>query len=141
MHSKEEVMDVVRHTFPELLNRLSATVVFERLGVTQLKLIVRQHMKDLEQRLEEKSITLELEDSAASFILSESYDAKYGARPVRRYVEGEVVTELSKMILEGSLRSNCKVRIKKSRARDELEYLVEKAGAKYVKGEHGSRVM
>jgi len=142
MHAKEEVMDVVRHTFrPELLNRLSATVVFERLGDTQLKLIVRQQMKDLEQRLEEKSITLELEDSAASFILSESYDAKYGARPVRRYVEGEVVTELSKMILEGSLRSNCKVRIKKSRARDELEYLVEKAGAKYVKGEHGSRVM
>merc|ERR1712159_851857 len=123
--AKKKVMEEVKATYrPEMLNRLSATVIFNPLGRAQLETVVRQQVKHVEQRLEEKGITLSVEEDAVSFILEESYDPQYGARPVRRYVEGEVVTALSRMVLEGRLQNKSRLRIKKSRTRDELDYEV-----------------
>jgi len=131
---KERALEIARKTFrPELLNRLSAIVTFEKLGTSQLRVIVRQQVRHLEERLQEKDIKLVMEDSACDFILQEAYDPHYGARPVRRYIEGEIVTELSRMVIDGSLKDNSMVRIKKARSRDELEYDVELPPLKHVR--------
>jgi len=121
--AKKKVMEEVKATYrPEMLNRLSATVIFNPLGRAQLETVVRQQVKHVEQRLEEKGITLSVEEDAVSFILEESYDPQYGARPVKHYVESEVVTELAKLIVGGTVPEKSIVRIK--RGRDELEYTV-----------------
>merc|ERR1712146_324951 len=96
----------------------------------QLRVIVRQQVSQLQKRLSEKGITLSMDDEACDAILRESYDVQYGARPVRRYVESEVTTELSKMLLGGELGNPSTVRIKKARGRDALEYKVEEPRAK-----------
>jgi len=124
--AKQRAMDQVKASYrPELLNRLSGLVVFEPLGREQLERVVRQQVKHVEVRLEEKGIVLEVDDSAVGYILQESFDPQYGARPVKHWVESHVVTELARRIVEGTVPDKCTVRIKKARARDELEYSVE----------------
>jgi ATP-dependent Clp protease ATP-binding subunit ClpB len=66
-------------------------------------------IKSLEQRLQEKNITLEINKDAVKLLLKDSYNPLYGARPLRRYIEKYIATELSKMIIEGKLISNQKV--------------------------------
>ena len=58
-------------------------------------------------------------------MLEEAYDPRYGARPIKHYVENTIVTELARMVVEGSLPEKSTVRIKKARGREELEYAVE----------------
>merc|ERR1719284_1600475 len=76
-----------------------------------------------------------MDDEACDVILRESYDPQYGARPVRRYVESEVTTELSKMLLAGELGNPSTLRIKKARGRDELDYMVEESISKAARYE------
>merc|ERR1711959_849269 len=124
--SKERCMDKVKRTFrPELLNRLGAIVAFNKLGEGELRSIVRQQIRVVEERLQEKGITLHVDDDACDYILEESYDAQYGARPVRRYCESELVTELSRKIIDGSLKNNSVVRIKRSRENHDLAYIID----------------
>jgi len=134
-------MEAVKRTFrPEFINRVGAIVMFEKLGTPQLRAIVRQQVQEVESRLKDKGITLLVEDSACDCILEESYDPQYGARPVRRYVEGEVVTELSRKMIEGSLHENSTVRIKRGLGRDSLDYCVELPAvkrARMVSPQHG----
>merc|ERR1719158_121440 len=122
--SKERCLERVRRTYrPELLNRLGSIIIFNKLEDAQLRAIVRQQVSAVQERLKEKGIVLDIEDSACDQILAESYNPQYGARPVRRYVEAEVVTELSRMIIEGSLQDNSKMRI--VGGRDGLMYRVQ----------------
>jgi len=139
-HGKDLALAKVKKTYrPELLNRLSALVMFEGLGEPQLRLIVRQQLGQLQERLTEKGITLQVDDEACDCILHEAYDPAFGARPVRRYVEAEVTTALSKMILEGSLSNNSTVRIKRARGSDELEYEVVTPASKLPRVDRGDR--
>lgn len=139
-HGKDLALAKVKKTYrPELLNRLSALVMFEGLGEPQLRLIVRQQLGQLQERLTDKGITLQVDDEACDCILHEAYDPAFGARPVRRYVEAEVTTALSKMILEGSLSNNSTVQIKKARGRDELEYDVVTPASKLPRVERSDR--
>merc|ERR1712093_529818 len=124
--AKPRAMEQIKATYrPELLNRLNGVVFFEPLGREQLATVVRQQVGHVERRLEEKGITLQVEDEAVAFILEEAYDPQYGARPVKHYVESEIVTELARMIVEGSVPEKSTVRINKRRGREELEYEVE----------------
>lgn len=110
--TRKKVMNVVKKHFrPEFLNRLDDVVIFSPLVQSQLKEIVTIQMKNLLKRLEEKEIKVDLSDSAAQFILNQSYDPAYGARPLRRYLEKHLVTELSKLIIAGKLREKTKVDI------------------------------
>jgi len=116
---KESCAALVRQTFrPELLNRLGGVIMFERLGQAQLRRIVRQHIAQVQRRLEEKAITLEVDDGACDHILRQSYDPEYGARPIRRFVEGTLVTALSRRLLEGTLSENSTVQITKSKMQE-----------------------
>ncbi|KAG7336920.1 chaperone ClpB [Nitzschia inconspicua] len=108
----ERVMERVRNSFPpEFLNRLSAIVMFNALGTKQLEKIVEKSMKGIKRRLAAKGIKIILESSGAKAILDASYDPSYGARPVERYLEGTVVTRLSRMLISGELTPGTIVRI------------------------------
>ena len=65
----------------------------------------------LSKRLEDRDITLQLTDAAALFVLAQSYDPLYGARPLRRFLEKHIVTEVSKLIIKGDLTTNALVTI------------------------------
>jgi len=116
----KQVMTIVRASFaPEFLNRLSAIVMFNSLGVGQLEKIVQKAMRGVKRRLGAKGIKVVLEHSGAKAILDASYDPAYGARPVERYLEGTVVTELSRMLIRGDLPSGSTVHIEAFGSEDE----------------------
>lgn len=100
------VMHQVESRFPpEFLNRLSAIVMFNSLGPKQLEKVVQKSMNGVRKRLAAQGIRVILEPSGAKAILSASYNPNYGARPVERYLEAEVVTHLSRMLIAGELPS------------------------------------
>jgi len=110
--TKKLVMDRVRKSFaPEFLNRLSSIVMFNSLGSSHMERIVQKAMTGVKRRLESKGVNVILERSGARAILESSYNPSYGARPVERFLEGTVVTELSRMLISGELESGATVHI------------------------------
>merc|ERR1711966_61295 len=105
------MMKVRSHFSPEFLNRLSATVIFNSLGTEQLEKICQKAMTGVKRRLAGQGIRVILEKSGASAILQASYDRNYGARPVERYLEKTIVTQLSKMLIKGEITSGSTVHI------------------------------
>ncbi|KAJ0818529.1 putative ClpA/B family, AAA+ ATPase domain, ATPase, AAA-type, core, Clp, repeat (R) [Helianthus annuus] len=128
-NAREMVMQEVRRHFkPELLNRLDEIVVFDPLSHDQLRKVARLQMKDVATRLAERGIALGVTEAALDVILSESYDPVYGARPIRRWLEKRVVTELSKMLIKEEIDENTTVYIDAGVNGDGLSYRVEKNG-------------
>lgn len=146
-----------KHFRPELLNRLDEVVVFDPLSHDQLRKVSRLQMKDVASRLAERGIALAVTDAALDFVLAESYDPVstwngydffylyiyvvelcfltwhlhfqvYGARPIRRWLEKNVVTELSKMLIREEIDENSTVYIDAGTSGDKLAYKVEKGG-------------
>ena len=109
---KQKVEDETKKYFrPEFLNRIDEIVVFSPLTETQIVRIIELSMKEIEKRLEERDITLTLTDRAKKFIADESYDPAYGARPVKRFLQRNVETELAGEIIKGSVKDGDKVLI------------------------------
>lgn len=127
--ARDRVMQEVRRHFrPELLNRLDEIVVFDPLSHDQLRKVARLQMKDVASRLAERGIALAVTDAALDYILAESYDPVYGARPIRRWLERRVVTELSRMLVKEEIDENSTVYIDAAPNGSELAYRVEKNG-------------
>ncbi|KAH1131154.1 hypothetical protein J1N35_002532 [Gossypium stocksii] len=122
------LQEVRRHFRPELLNRLDEIVVFDPLSHDQLRKVARLQMKDVAVRLAERGVALAVTDAALDYILAESYDPVYGARPIRRWLEKRVVTELSRMLVKEEIDENSTVYVDASPKRNELVYRVEKNG-------------
>ncbi|TMW57604.1 hypothetical protein Poli38472_003529 [Pythium oligandrum] len=109
---RELVLQQLRHTIrPELLNRLDDIIVFEPLGRQQLRQIVKLQFQSVEQRLKEAQITMNVTVGALDVILDQAYDPQYGARPIKRYIEKHVVTDLSKLIISGQLQPKSHVQV------------------------------
>jgi ATP-dependent Clp protease ATP-binding subunit ClpC len=97
---KENVMSEVRKIFrPEFLNRLDDIIVFHELSEAQLHQIVELMVKDLEKRLAERKLGLQVTGAAKAWLAKTGYDPVYGARPLRRAVERYVENPLSSKIL------------------------------------------
>ncbi|HET9530077.1 MAG TPA: ATP-dependent chaperone ClpB [Blastocatellia bacterium] len=108
---KESVMDALRHHFrPEFLNRVDETIVFHALTEEDLKKIVDIQMERLRARLAERRITLELTDEAKTHLAQAGYDPVYGARPLKRAIQREIETPLSRLILKGDVKDSSSVR-------------------------------
>lgn len=123
------VMEEVRRQFrPELLNRLDEIVIFDPLSHDQLRKVARLLMKDVAARLAERGIALGVTDLALDYILAGSYDPVYGARPIRRWLEKNVVTELSRMLIRDEIDENSTVFIDAGPKGSGLGYKVEKNG-------------
>ncbi|PPD87581.1 hypothetical protein GOBAR_DD15486 [Gossypium barbadense] len=100
---------VRRHFKSELLNGLNEIVIFDPLSHNQLRKVARLRMKDVASRLAERGIALTVEASTLDYILAESYDPVYGARPIRRLLEKKVVTKLSRMLVMEEIDVNSTV--------------------------------
>ncbi|KAK3165418.1 hypothetical protein QOZ80_1AG0032910 [Eleusine coracana subsp. coracana] len=122
------MLGVRKHFRPELLNRLDEIVIFDPLSHEQLRKVARLQMKDVAVRLAERGIALAVTDAALDVILSLSYDPVYGARPIRRWIEKRVVTELSKMLIKEEIDENSTVYIDAMPNKEELTYKVERNG-------------
>jgi ATP-dependent Clp protease ATP-binding subunit ClpC len=102
---KEKVMGEVKKTFrPEFLNRLDEIIVFHELTEEQLRSIVDLLAQDLQKRLSERKLGVELTENAKSWLAKEGYDPLYGARPLRRAIERYVENPLSTKLLEGGFK-------------------------------------
>jgi ATP-dependent Clp protease ATP-binding subunit ClpB len=122
---RDQVMNEVRASFkPEFLNRLDNIVIFRPLSQIDLRQIVRLQVKGIEKRLLELHIGIMVTDSAIDVILLSSWDPQYGGRPVRRYLEQTMVTELSKMIVSGALTENHSVQVDANPDETDLIYTV-----------------
>ncbi len=110
--AREQVMDAVRkHLLPEFINRLDDIVIFAPLTKVQLREIVRISLESVGKRLASQDIEISVKDEAADWIAEKSYDPQYGARPLRRFVEKELVTKLSRMIIAESLPEHSRLEI------------------------------
>ena len=109
---KKKVTGEIQKAFrPEFLNRLDDIIVFHELTVEQLRKIVDLMIKDLEGRLAERKIGLELSEKAKSWLSKEGYDPVYGARPLRRVIERYVENPLSSKVLRGELKEGDTVKV------------------------------
>src|SRR5437764_1716679 len=106
------VTDALRaHFRPEFLNRVDEIIIFDRLSEEELKKIVEIQLGRLSKRLEQQKITLKLSDSAKALLAREGYDPVYGARPLRRAIQREILDPLSIDILEGKVREGQTVNV------------------------------
>src|SRR5690606_37369589 len=110
----EEVYNMVtsqlRNYFrPEFLNRIDEIVLFKPLERKEIKAIVDIMLKDLYRRLDEQNIKIEVTDSAKDLIVEGGFDPVYGARPIRRFIEKNVETDIGHLIIKGELYEGCLV--------------------------------
>lgn len=125
--TRGKVMQELRASFrPEFLNRLDDIIIFTPLGKNQLGEIVRIQLKGISARLESRGIKIELDEKAVQYILSVAYDPQYGARPIRRWLEKHLVTQLSKMLIAGKLRDRQIVKVTVDPKSGELVFTTEK---------------
>ena len=103
--------DLRSHFRPEFLNRLDETILFKPLTKENIRGIVNLIIADLNQRLSDKELELELTDEAMHFIVENAYDPVYGARPLKRYIQKYVETLTAKLILSDTVRTGDKVEI------------------------------
>jgi len=102
--TKRNVLDAVRMFFrPEFINRLDDIIVFRSLGVAQIREIVKIQVAQLASRLAERRITLTLTDEAATHLASAGFDPVYGARPLKRAVQKEILNPLAQALLKGEV--------------------------------------
>ena len=95
--------DLRAHFRPEFLNRLDEIIMFKPLTKGNIRNIIDLLIKDLNKRLEDKELHLELTDAAINFITEEAYDPLYGARPLKRYLQKHVETLTAKLILSDAV--------------------------------------
>ncbi len=98
----KRVLEALRaHFRPEFLNRIDETIIFDRLDDRQLTHIVDIQLARLYERLHKQNLTLELTDAAKKLLAKEGYDPAYGARPLKRVIQREILDPLSLEILDG----------------------------------------
>ncbi|HVT13699.1 MAG TPA: ATP-dependent chaperone ClpB [Fimbriimonadaceae bacterium] len=110
--TKQRVIDRVREFFrPEFINRLDDIIVFHSLGVNEIKDIVKIQLRHLAARLAERRIELELTDAASLQIATAGYDPIFGARPLKRAIQRDIMNPLAQAILRGDIREGQKVEV------------------------------
>ena len=99
-----DVMGVVRgHFRPEFLNRVDEIILFRRLGRAEMDNIVRIQLRRLEKLLADRRMTLSLDDAAMTWLADKGYDPVYGARPLKRVIQKDLVDPVARKLLQGDL--------------------------------------
>ena len=123
--TKEAVLDEMKHRFkPEFLNRIDDIIIFKSLRKDSVKNIIKLILEDINHKLKEQFIKVEFTDNALDFIVNEAYDPAYGARPLKRFVQKDIETNLSKMILSNEIPENSTILIDSDG--EKLTYTVKK---------------
>ena len=102
--TRQKVMTELRMGFrPEFLNRVDDIVIFKPLTKDEVKQIVKLVINALAKRLEEREINIEITDAALDYIVIKGWNPEYGARPVKRFIQKIIETEIAKQIVKGSI--------------------------------------
>ena len=105
--TKIEVMDLLRKTIrPEFLNRIDEVIMFKPLLRHEIKGIVEIQLNVLKEMLSERDIKISFSDAVINWLAEEGFDPQFGARPLKRVIQKEIVNELSKKILSGEVKSD-----------------------------------
>ena len=98
------VMNELRaHFRPEFLNRLDETIMFKPLSKADVAQIIDLLVRDVNKRLVEREVSIELTDAAKEFVVEGGYEPMYGARPLKRYLQKHVETLAARLLLEGNV--------------------------------------
>jgi len=104
--AKIEVINLLKQTIrPEFINRIDEIIMFTPLTEKDIKQIVRLQLKSVSKMLMEQHITLDATEEAVSWLAGKGFDPQYGARPVKRLVQREILNKLSKEILSGNVKT------------------------------------
>ena len=102
---REEVLEVLKRTVrPEFLNRIDEVIMFEPLSQTDIREILRMQMRDLQEKLSENGVTVEFTEGFVDYMSTKGYEPQYGARPIKRLMQKELINLLAKSILDGHVR-------------------------------------
>lgn len=105
--TKNEVFDLLKQSMrPEFLNRIDELIMFTPLTETEIHSIVKLQFKDVMDKISEMGMDISITDRAIDLIARQGYDPQYGARPIKRLIQKNILNNLSKMILEGTLRKD-----------------------------------
>lgn len=103
---KTAVMDVVTQQYPpEFLNRIDSFIIFKRLSLEALRDIVDIRLKELQQRLDDRRITLDVPNDVRQWLAERGYDPKFGARPLNRLITTEIGNNLADKIIRGEIKT------------------------------------
>ncbi|MFK7923929.1 MAG: ATP-dependent chaperone ClpB [Bacteroidia bacterium] len=109
---REQVVDQLKkHLRPEFLNRIDETIVFAPLSEGDMRAIVEIQIKGLVAKLKAQDIYLNFTDDVLDLLASLGYDPQYGARPVKRLIQKEIINELSKSILAGAVSKEARIKV------------------------------
>ena len=118
---KERLLDEVKKTFkPEFLNRVDDIIVFRSLTKEDLEHIVELETKDVESRLKEQNIKLELTKAAKDFLIEKGFDKTFGARPLKRIIQRFLEDPLAEEIIRGSYKKGANIKV--TAKADHLEF-------------------
>lgn len=99
------------HFRPEFLNRIDETIIFNALGESQIAGIVKVQLKAVEERLKNKRMTIEFSSSAVDWLAKRGYDPIYGARPLKRVIQSDLLNPLSKEMISGKFKSGDHIKV------------------------------
>ena len=109
---RQKVMESLREKFkPEFLNRVDDIIIFHPLGEKVLQGIVTLQIQNVQKRLKEKNIILKVDSSLKSYLSKKGFDPLYGARPLKRIIQNEILDELALRIIEGKIKEGDNVKI------------------------------
>ena len=109
---RERVLTSLRENFkPEFLNRLDEIIIFHPINRQMLKQILKLQINQIQKRLDEKNIKLKLTKEAKEYLGKKGYDPAYGARPLKRLIQNEILDELALEIIEGKIKEGEKVTV------------------------------
>jgi ATP-dependent Clp protease ATP-binding subunit ClpB len=102
----------LKQTFrPEFLNRIDEVIIFRPLTEEQIRQIVDLQIKEVQKRLADRKITVTLTDKAKEWLANTGFDPAFGARPLKRTIQREVETPLSKKIIQGEVKEGDEVKV------------------------------
>ena len=109
---RNEVLEVLKHTVrPEFLNRIDEVIMFEPLSQTDIRNILKMQMADLQEKLAENGVTISFSKEFEDYMSTKGYEPAYGARPIKRLMQKELVNILAKNILDGKVRRDSDILI------------------------------
>jgi ATP-dependent Clp protease ATP-binding subunit ClpB len=110
--TRRQVMDTLRgHFRPEFINRVDEIIIFHALSREQMRSIIDIQLRGLTKRLEDRKIRIELTGAAKDLLIAEGYDPSYGARPLKRTIQRQVLDPLAMRVLQGEFREGDTVKI------------------------------
>ena len=109
---RNEVLDVLKRTVrPEFLNRIDEVIMFEPLSQTDIREILRIQIRDLQEKLAENGVSIEFTQGFEDYMSTKGYEPAYGARPIKRLMQKELVNLLAKSILDGHVRRDSTIKV------------------------------